>query len=58
MPSLSGDSFNVSTCQAAMPCHTFISYSIIRPGKPDGVTYDKADTLPGTIETLGLWDDM
>ncbi len=54
---LSRDVFNVSTCQAAI-CHTLSSHSIIRPGTPDGITYDKVDTLPGAAESLELWDDM
>lgn len=35
---LSRDSFNVSTCQAAI-CHTLSSQSIIRLDSPDGITY-------------------
>lgn len=53
---LSRDVFNVSDCQVAI-CHALSSHSIILPGSPDGITYDKADTLPGTAESLELWDD-
>lgn len=44
---VSRDSFNASTCQAAV-CHTVSSLSIIRPRTPDGFTFDKDDAPPGT----------
>lgn len=54
---LSRDSFNVSTCQVAI-CYTLSSHSIIRPGSPDGITYDKADTPPCTAKSLELGADL
>lgn len=54
---LSRDSFNVSTCQAAI-CRTLSSHSITRLGAPDGFTYDKVDAPPGAVETLKPWEQM
>lgn len=41
----------------AMWQYAISSHSITGLGTPDGITYDKADTLTGTAESLQLWED-